>query len=102
MKSLKWWAYFKRVKVTWTDKPTDNAFIESFNGIFRQKRLEQKWFSSLGDVQHLIEARREIRTSIGSATPSAATPVEVAISSKAAGSLEDIVCLTSQWFNVGL
>ena len=41
-------------------KPTQNAFIESFNGRFRDECLNKHWFTSLSHVQALIEAwRRE-------------------------------------------
>src|SRR5439155_553282 len=40
-------------------KPTDNAFIESFNGKFRQECLNQHWFLSLEEAQGLIEVWRE-------------------------------------------
>ena len=48
-KSLDWWAYFNGVKLDFSrpGKPTDNAFIESFNGKFRQECLNQHWFLSL-------------------------------------------------------
>jgi putative transposase len=32
-------------------KPTDNAFIESFNGKFRSERLNVHWFMGLDDAQ---------------------------------------------------
>ena len=39
--SLNWWAYFNGVKLDFSrpGKPTDNAFIESFNGKFRLENL---------------------------------------------------------------
>ncbi|NOY29151.1 MAG: transposase family protein [Planctomycetes bacterium] len=42
-KSLDWWAYFNKVKLDFSrpGKPTDNAFIESFNGKFRNECLNQ-------------------------------------------------------------
>jgi len=60
-KSLDWWAYFNRVKLDFSrpGKPTDNAFIESFNGKFRQECLNQHWFLSLDDAQEVIEAWRQ-------------------------------------------
>jgi putative transposase len=60
-KSLDWWAYFNGVKLDFSrpGKPTDNAFIESFNGKFRQECLNQHWFLSLEDAQDVIEAWRE-------------------------------------------
>jgi len=39
-------------------KPTDNPFIESFNGKFREECLNQNWFLSLGDAQEQIDAWR--------------------------------------------
>ena len=60
-KSLDWWAYFNGVKLDFSrpGKPTDNAFIESFNGKFRQECLNQHWFLSLEDAQEVIDAWRE-------------------------------------------
>jgi len=39
-------------------KPTDNAFIESFNDRARQECLDQHWFLSLMDAQAKPEAWR--------------------------------------------
>jgi len=39
-------------------KPTDNAFIESFNGKFRAECLNAHWFMSLDDAQRKCEAWR--------------------------------------------
>jgi putative transposase len=41
-------------------KPTQNAYIESFNGRFRDECLNEHWFTSMAHAQVLIEAwRRE-------------------------------------------
>src|SRR5215203_2615630 len=40
-------------------KPTDNAFIESFNGRQRQECLNQNWFLSLADARETIENWRQ-------------------------------------------
>lgn len=40
-------------------KPTQNAFIESFNGKFRDECLNQHWFVTLPEVQLVIEAWRK-------------------------------------------
>ena len=32
-------------------RPTDNAFIQAFNGRLRQKYLNENWFLSLEDVE---------------------------------------------------
>lgn len=39
-------------------KPTQNAFVESFNGKFRDSCLNQHWFTSLEDARRTIEAWR--------------------------------------------
>jgi putative transposase len=60
-KSLDWWAYFNKVKLDFSrpGKPTDNAFIESFNGKFRIECLNQHWFLSLPEAQSEINSWRE-------------------------------------------
>jgi len=40
-------------------KPTDNAFIESFNGSFRDECLNTNWFLSLEDAHQKIENWRQ-------------------------------------------
>jgi putative transposase len=58
-------------------RPVENAFIESFNGKFRDECLSQHWFLSLADARFHIERFRidynEVRphSSLGNATPSA-------------------------------
>ena len=60
-KELDLWAYSHKVKLDYsrTGKPTDNAFIESFNSRIRQECLNQHWYLSLADAQAKIEAWRE-------------------------------------------
>ena len=60
-KSLDWWAYFNQVTLDFSrpEKPTDNAFIESFNGKFREECLNQHWFMSLEDAQQRFDAWQE-------------------------------------------
>jgi len=40
-------------------KPTDNPYIESFNGSFREECLNTHWFLSLEDTKEKIEVWRE-------------------------------------------
>ena len=40
-------------------KPTDNAFIEAFNGRFRIECLNAHWFPSLADAQEKLEDWRK-------------------------------------------
>lgn len=56
-KELDLWAYARGVQLDFSrpGKPTDNAFIESFNSRFRQECLNQHWFLSLEDAQAKIK-----------------------------------------------
>jgi putative transposase len=54
------WAYRNGVKLdfSWPGKPTDNAYIESYNGSLRDERLNANWFLFLEDARGKIEAWR--------------------------------------------
>jgi putative transposase len=54
------WASQHGVELHFIDpgKPNQNAFIESFNGIFRNECLNESWFSGLEDARRRIEAWR--------------------------------------------
>ena len=58
-------------------KPTQNAYVESFNGRFRDECLNEHWFTSLAHAQAVIEAwRREYneerpKKGLGGLTPAA-------------------------------
>ncbi|WP_425277096.1 IS3 family transposase [Fulvimarina pelagi] len=76
-RDLDLWAYQKDVILDFSrpGKPTDNAFIESFNGKFRVECLNLHWFMSLDDARAKMEAWRrdynEVRphSAIGHRTP---------------------------------
>lgn len=50
------WAYENKVTLDYSrpGKPTDNPFIESFNGSFRDECLNMHWFLSLEDAYEKI------------------------------------------------
>lgn len=56
-------------------KPVQNAFVESFNGTFREECLNENWFVSLEDARQIIEAWRvdyedaRPHSSLGDRTP---------------------------------
>ena len=59
-KVLDKWAYENNFILDFSrpGKPTDNPFIESFNGSFRDECLNVNWFLSMDDAQDKIEAWR--------------------------------------------
>lgn len=52
------WAYTNKIELAFSrpGKPTDNAYIESFNGSFRDECLNLHWFDSLADARVKVQA----------------------------------------------
>ncbi len=56
-------------------KPTENGFIESFNGRLRHECLNQHWFLSLEDAQEKLDSwrkdynERRPHSALGNRTP---------------------------------
>jgi len=59
-KAMFFWARENKVKLHFIQpgKPTQNAFVESFNGTFRDCCLNLHWFRSLDEARSTIEAWR--------------------------------------------
>lgn len=59
-KEMDKWAYENNVTLDYSrpGKPTDNPYIESFNGKFRDECLNVHWFLSLEDAQEKIDIWR--------------------------------------------
>jgi putative transposase len=59
-KEVDLWAYTNGIELDFSrpGKPTDNAFVESFNGKFREECLNQHWFLDLEDARQRIEKWR--------------------------------------------
>ena len=73
------WAYRNGVKLEFSrpGKPTDNAYVESFKGRFRQECLDQHWFANIQEARQKIEEWREDynqqrpHSALGNQTPKA-------------------------------
>ena len=54
------WAYHHNVRIDFSrpGKPTDNAFIETFNESLQDECLNLHWFDNLAEAKRLIEAWR--------------------------------------------
>jgi putative transposase len=71
------WAYKQNLQLSFIrpGKPNENAYIESFNGKFRDECLNEHWFISMAQARRIIEAWRiEYNTerphsSLGNLTP---------------------------------
>jgi len=59
-RDLDLWAFHKGVMLDFSrpGKPTDNSFIESFNGKFRAECLNTHWFMNLDEARIKMEAWR--------------------------------------------
>jgi putative transposase len=76
-KELDAWAYRRGIRLNFSrpGKPTDNPFVESFNGKFRDEFLDTCWFETLDGAKDALELwRREYNTerphmSLGLKTP---------------------------------
>jgi putative transposase len=79
--ALDQWAYQKGIELMFISpgKPMENAFIESFNGKFRDECLNEHWFLNLRDAQFKIEAwRNEYNRERPHSSLNNMTPVEYA------------------------
>jgi putative transposase len=78
-RALDAWAHRRGIKLAFSrpGTPTDNPFIEAFNGRVRQECLDQQWFYSLEEARECLEDWRvdytTIRphTALGNQTPAA-------------------------------
>ena len=60
-KAVEQWAYENGVEWHFIEpgKPSENAYVESFNGKFRDECLNENWFTSLADARQKIEQWRQ-------------------------------------------
>lgn len=71
------WACNKGVNLHYIDpgKPIQNAFVESFDGRFRDECLNQYWFTGMADANEIIAAwkvdynKNRPHSSLGNLTP---------------------------------
>ena len=65
-KAMFLWAQRSHVHIRFIQpgKPSQNAFVESFNGKIRDACLNQHWFTDLGDARRTIEAWRSHYNSV--------------------------------------
>ena len=59
-RALDAWAYTRGIRLHFIEpgKPNQNAYVESFNGRFRDECLNEHWFLSLAHARQIVEAWR--------------------------------------------
>jgi putative transposase len=80
-RALDEWAHRRGVALSFIQpgKPTQNCYIESFNGRLRDECLNQHWFLSLADARRIIERwRNEYNTARPHSGLAGRTPSEFA------------------------
>jgi putative transposase len=60
-KALDQWAYERGIELRLIEagKPTQNAYIESFNGKFRDECLNEHWFRTLSEAREIVSHWRQ-------------------------------------------
>ena len=55
------WAYHHGVRLDFSrpGKPTDNSYVETFNGSLRDECLNVHWFKTLAEAKQVLEAWRK-------------------------------------------
>jgi putative transposase len=95
--ALDQWAHGRGITLAFIDpgKPVQNAYVESFNGRFRDECLNESWFVSLADARHVIEAwRRDYNDARPHSGLAGRTPTEFARSLTRIAASAEPTCLT--------
>ncbi|MAO13479.1 IS3 family transposase [Marinobacter sp.] len=98
-KALDQWAYDNRVelKLIQPGKPTQNGFIESFNGRFRDECLNEHWFRNLAHAREIIgNWRRDYNENRPHSALSYQTPLEFAAGYRTTGKGSKLTDITKQ------
>ena len=88
------WAYHHQVQIDFSrpGKPTDNCFVESFNGSYRDECLNVHWFETIDDAIAKTEAwRLEYNESRPHQALAEQTPSAFAAKQRAFGDASEIV-----------
>jgi putative transposase len=89
------------LKLIQPGKPTQNAYIESFDGKFRDECLNEHWFASLAEARFLINSwRRDYNKRRPHSSLKYQTPAEFAASARTADASERLK--NHAEFNLGL
>lgn len=98
-KALDQWAYQHGVvlKLIQAGKPTQNAYIESFNGKFRDECLNEHWFRDLNHARELISCwRMDYNENRPHSALGYLTPSEFAATTRAVTNNGDLISITNE------
>jgi putative transposase len=87
------WAYHHQGRIDFSrpGKPTDNCYVETFNGSFRGECMNLHWFESVKEAKVIIEAwRRDYNESRPQMALGDASPFEFARQLGARAQLTDV------------
>ena len=93
-RTLDKWAYENKVQLHFIEpgKPVQNAYVESFNGKFRNECLNDHWFYSIDQAIHVINAwRDDYNTARPHSSLGYKTPAEFAAETQSLGIPRDWV-----------
>lgn len=98
-KALDQWAYQHGVvlKLIQAGKPTQNAYIESFNGKFRDECLNEHWFRDLSHARELISSwRMDYNENRPHSALDYLTPSEFAATTRTVTNNGDLISITNE------
>nr|WP_235862897.1 IS3 family transposase [Vibrio ruber] len=98
-KALDQWAYQHGVVLTLIQagKPTQNAYIESFNGKFRDECLNEHWFRDLSHARELISSwRMDYNENRPHSALDYLTPSEFAATTRTVTNNGDLISITNE------
>ena len=84
------WAYEHRLRLNFirSGKAVENAYIESFNGRFRDECLNEHWFLTMAHARQVIESwRKEYNTEQPDRSLDNLTPEELAKTTRGSSAL---------------
>jgi putative transposase len=90
------WAYHHGVRIDFSrmGEPTNNAFIEIFNGSLRDEHLNLHWSETIAEARSLIEAwRRDYNESRPHMAVGNKTPREYALAAGALPQVHDLMAV---------
>jgi Integrase core domain len=103
-KELDLWAYANGITLDFSrpGKPTDNAYVESFNATVRLECLGRHWFLDLDDACEKVEEWRAEYNGRWGADPTARTRAVLRLQARPDGEIVWLTCESARFHFTGL